>query len=165
LYGEGTEALGNIFQVSNQMTLGETEASIVERLEKVLKQILQHEENARETLLERSPKTVYNHIGRAYGVLANAHSISSKETLNLLSFLRLGLELGHFPGVDRAVVDELFMLTQPAHLQRLQGAGRLSGEERDVVRADMLRQQLKDVKRPEPAVPPARKSDGSDKSK
>ena len=68
--------------------------------------------------------------------------------MNLLSFLRLGLELGHFPGVDRAVVDELFILTQPAHLQRLHGGKRLNGEERDLLRADMLRQQLKDVERP-----------------
>jgi len=164
LYGEGTEALGNIFQVSNQMTLGEAEVSIAERLEKVLKQIVEHEENARATLLERAPKTVYNHIGRAYGVLANAHSISSKETMNLLSFLRLGMELGHFPGVERAVVDELFILTQPAHLQRLHGGGRLSGEERDLLRADMLRRQLKDVRRPVMTVPPEPKDDAPEKS-
>ena len=164
LYGEGTEALGNIFQVSNQMTLGETEAGIAERLEKVLKQIIEHEENARATLLERSPKTVYNHIGRAYGVLANAHSISSKETMNLLSFLRLGLELGHFHGVDRAVVDELFILAQPAHLQRLHGAKRLNGEERDLLRADMMRQQLKDVERPVMS-PPDRGEDGAPKKR
>jgi protein arginine kinase len=83
LYGEGTEALGNVFQVSNQMTLGESEAAIVERLEKVLAQIIEHEENARATLLEKKAKMVFNHIGRAYGILANAHSISSKETMNL----------------------------------------------------------------------------------
>ena len=94
LYGEGTEALGNVFQVSNQMTLGETESDIVERLEKVLAQIIEHEENARATLLEKKPKMVYNHIGRAYGILANAHSISSKETMNLLSLMRLGVDLG-----------------------------------------------------------------------
>src|SRR6201994_4105171 len=99
LYGEGTEALGNVFQVSNQMTLGETEPAIVERLEKVLAQIIDHEENARQSLLEKKTKTVYNHIGRAYGILANAHSISSKETMNLLSLLRLGVDLGLFPGV------------------------------------------------------------------
>ena len=70
LYGEGTEALGNVFQVSNQMTLGEGEGAIVERLEKVLAQIIEHEENARATILEKKPKMVYNHIGRAYGILA-----------------------------------------------------------------------------------------------
>src|SRR5687768_7538695 len=93
LYGEGTEAFGNVFQVSNQMTLGEAETDIVERLNKVLTQLIEHEENARGTLLEKKPKTVMNQIGRAYGILANSHSISSKETMNLLSFMRLGVDL------------------------------------------------------------------------
>jgi protein arginine kinase len=147
LYGEGTEALGNIFQVSNQMTLGESEITIVERLDKVLSQIIEHEENARQTLLEKKPKVVYNHIGRAYGILANAHSISSKETMNLLSFMRLGVDMGLFPGTERALVDELFILTQPAHLQK-QLSDKLSAEERDLIRADMLRERLKNVSRP-----------------
>jgi len=147
LYGEGTEALGNIFQVSNQMTLGESETAIVERLEKVLSQIIEHEENARQTLLEKKTKTVFNHVGRAYGVLANAHSISSKETMNLLSLLRLGIDLGSFPGTERALVDELFLTTQPAHLQK-QISDKLSAEERDLIRADMVRERLKSVSRP-----------------
>ncbi len=147
LYGEGTEALGNVFQVSNQMTLGESETAIVERLEKVLAQIIEHEENARGTLLEKKPKMVFNHIGRAYGILANAHSISSKETMNLLSLMRLGVDVGVFPGVDRSLVDELFILTQPAHLQK-QHSEKLSAEERDLLRADMVRERLKPVSRP-----------------
>jgi protein arginine kinase len=147
LYGEGTEALGNVFQVSNQMTLGESETAIVERLEKVLAQIIEHEENARATLLEKKAKMVYNHIGRAYGILANAHSISSKETMNLLSLMRLGIDMGLFPGVDRSLVDELFILTQPAHLQK-QHSEKLSAEERDLLRADMVRERLKPVSRP-----------------
>ncbi|MGA2865331.1 MAG: protein arginine kinase [Verrucomicrobiota bacterium] len=147
LYGEGTEALGNVFQVSNQMTLGEAESAIVERLEKVLAQIIEHEENARASLLEKKPKMVFNHIGRAYGVLANAHSISSKETMNLLSLMRLGVDMGLFPGVDRSLVDELFILTQPAHLQKLHSE-KLSAEERDLLRADMVRDRLRPVSRP-----------------
>jgi protein arginine kinase len=147
LYGEGTEALGNVFQVSNQMTLGETETAIVERLDKVLSQIIEHEENARGTLLEKKPKMVYNQIGRAYGTLANAHSISSKETMNLLSMMRLGMDLGLFAGSDRSLTDELFILTQPAHLQK-QHSEKLSAEERDVLRADMLREHLRNVSRP-----------------
>src|SRR5687768_15689009 len=115
LYGEGTEALGNVFQVSNQMTLGESESDIVEKMNKVLAQIIEHEENARGTLLEKKPKTVMNQIGRAYGILANSHSISSKETMNLLSFMRLGVDLAMFPDLDRALVDELFITTQPNH--------------------------------------------------
>src|SRR5712672_3454954 len=147
LYGEGTEALGNVFQVSNQMTLGESENAIVERLEKVLAQIIEHEENARQSLLETKPKMVYNHIGRAYGILANAHSISSKETMNLLSLMRLGVDMGLFPGADRALVDELFLTTQPAHLQK-QISEKLSAEERDLLRADMVRERLRPVSRP-----------------
>ncbi len=149
LYGEGTEALGNVFQVSNQMTLGESESAIVERLEKVLAQIIEHEENARATLLEKKTKMMFNHIGRAYGILANAHSISSKETMNLLSLMRLGVDVGLFPGVDRSLVDELFILTQPAHLQK-QHSEKLSAEERDLLRADMVRERLKSVSRPIP---------------
>lgn len=147
LYGEGTEALGNVFQVSNQMTLGETETVIVERLEKVLSQIIEHEENARQTLIEKKPKVVFNHIGRAYGILANAHSISSKEAMNLLSLLKLGVDLGLFPNTSKTLVDELFLITQPAHLQK-QISDKLSAEERDLIRADMVREQLKTVSRP-----------------
>src|SRR5215469_15002976 len=153
LYGEGTEALGNVFQVSNQMTLGESETAIVERLEKVLAQLIEHEENARASLLEKKPKMVYNHIGRAYGILANAHSISSKETMNLLSLMRLGIDVGLFPGVDRSLVDELFILTQPAHLQK-QHSEKLTAEERDLLRADMVRERLKPVSRPISKPPP-----------
>src|SRR5664280_1297556 len=138
LYGEGTEALGNVFQVSNQMTLGESETVIVERLEKVTAQIIEHEENA---------KVVFNHIGRAYGVLANAHSISSKETMNLLSLMRLGVDMELFPGTQRALIDELFLLTQPAHLQKSL-SDKLSAAERDLVRADMVSDRLKNVSRP-----------------
>jgi protein arginine kinase len=162
LYGEGTEALGNVFQVSNQMTLGESESAIVERLEKVLAQIIEHEENARSTLFEKKPKMVYNHIGRAYGILANAHSISSKETMNLLSLMRLGMDVGLFTGVDRSLADELFILTQPAHLQK-QHSEKLSAEERDLLRADMVRERLRPVSRPV-AKPPAAPGNGLDKA-
>src|ERR1051325_8138484 len=153
LYGEGTEALGNVFQVSNQMTLGESEGAIVERLEKVLAQIIEHEENARANLVEKKPKMIYNHIGRAYGILANAHSISSKETMNLLSLMRLGVDLGLFPGTEKALVDELFIITQPAHLQK-RYSEKLSAEERDLLRADMVRERLKQVSRPIAKPPP-----------
>jgi protein arginine kinase len=154
LYGEGTEALGNVFQVSNQMTLGENEPAIVERLEKVLSQIIEHEENARQTLLEKKTKVVFNHIGRAYGILANAHSISSKETMNLLSLMRLGVDMGLFPGAERSLVDELFLVTQPAHLQK-KLSDKLSAEERDLIRADMVRERLKSVSRPVVKIPPS----------
>src|SRR2546421_4763392 len=129
------------------MTLGETETDIVERLNKVLAQIIEHEENSRSMLLEKKPKSVYNHIGRAYGILANAHSISSKETMNLLSLMRLGVDLGLFPDLERWLVDELFIITQPAHLQK-RFSEKLSAEERDLLRADMVRERLRVVSRP-----------------
>jgi protein arginine kinase len=119
----------------------------VERLDKVLSQIMEHEQNARASLLEKKPKMIYNHIGRAYGILANAHSISSKETMNLLSLMHLGMDLGLFPGANRSLTDELFIMTQPAHLQK-QHSEKLSAEERDLLRADMLREQLRNVSRP-----------------
>lgn len=151
LYGEGTEALGNVFQVSNQMTLGETETVIVERLCKVVTQVIEHEENARGSLIEKKPKVVFNHIGRAYGILANAHSISSKEAMNLLSLLRLGLDLALFPDAARPQVDELFLVSQPAHLQA-RYSEKLSAEERDIHRADLIRETLRAVNRP--IIPP-----------
>lgn len=147
LYGEGTEALGNVFQVSNQMTLGESEVMILTRIEKVVSQLLEHEENARAVLLEKKVKLLLNQIGRAYGILANAHSVSSKEAMNLLSLLRLGIDLELFPGVGRELNDELFLLIQPAHLQQSR-AEKLSGEERDLLRGDLLRDRLKPIRRP-----------------
>jgi protein arginine kinase len=160
LYGENTEALGNLFQVSNQMTLGESEPMLVEKLSKVVAQVIEHEENSRASLLEKKPKVVFNHIGRAYGILASAHIISSKEAMNLLSLLRLGIDLGLFPGVPHALVEELFLTTQPAHLQ-LRFSDKLSADERDVLRADMIRERLRGVSRPQPPAPPLDKSPGA----
>ena len=145
LYGEGTEALGNLFQVSNQMTLGESENEIVERINKVLLQIIEHEENARISLLEKKPKVLFNHIGRAFGQLSYAHSISSKEAMNLLSLLRLAVDLSMFGGLGKALMDELFLLSQPAHLQLANPEKeKLGSDERDIIRADMMRLRLKE---------------------
>ena len=148
LYGEGTEALGNLFQVSNQMTLGETESGTLEKLNKVILNIIEHEENARATLLEKRPRMVADQIGRAYGVLTNAHAVTSKEALNLLSILRLGVDLKLLPRSLRGLVDELMVSTQPAHLQ-LGCEQKLSPEDRDGVRADLIRAKLAVLKRPD----------------
>jgi protein arginine kinase len=147
LYGEGTEALGNIFQISNQKTLGLTETEIVERLIKVVHELIKHEEDARAKLIEKKPKFLLDHIGRAYGILSNAHSIESKEAMNLLSLFHLGIDLGLFPGNKVSLPKELFLITQPAHLQKFLSE-QLSPKERDVLRADLLRKRLADVKKP-----------------
>jgi protein arginine kinase len=157
LYGEGTEALGNVFQVSNQTTLGEKELDVIERLNKVILQIVEHEENARMTLLEKKLRLVYDQVGRAYGVLTNARTISSKEALNLLSLIRMGVDLDFFPAAARGVVDELFIVSQPAHIQKA-AERKLTAEERDVFRADLIRERLKNVSKPqiEDPRPPGR---------
>ena len=147
LYGEGTEALGNLFQISNQMTLGESEGDIVDKLTKVIVQIMEHEENARQKMLEDKSRIVADQVGRAYGVMMHSYSISSKEVLNLLSMLRLGVDLGLMPEEYRATIDELFIRTQPAHLQK-DFERKLTTEERDGLRSDLLRERLKLV--PEP---------------
>src|SRR5450432_1810878 len=97
LYGEGTEAMGNLFQVSNQTTLGEKEEEILARLHKVIEQIIENEQNARQMLLQKKPNTLLDHVGRAYGILRHAYSMNSKEALNLLSLMKLGIDLSFFP--------------------------------------------------------------------
>ncbi len=148
LYGEGTESLGNLYQISNQSTLGESEETIIRRLERVISQVANHEQNAREKLLEDDPEMVSDKIGRAYGVLRHAHIIDSKEALNHLSLLRLGGTLGFFPEETVVVCDSLLMDIQPAHLQ-LHSGRKLSPEERDSIRAEIVRSRLLSLDSPD----------------
>lgn len=148
LYGEGTEAMGNLFQVSNQVTLGESEEEILARLTKVIQKIIQHEYDARKVLLQKRPVMLLDQIGRAYGVLANAYSMTSKEALSYLSFLRLGVDLDIFPEEVRLSIDELFMETQPAHLQK-NSQKKLAAEKRDELRAEIIRDKLKSFPKPD----------------
>jgi protein arginine kinase len=147
LYGEGTEAMGNLFQVSNQTTLGETEDQIIERLNKVIETLIQRESQARANLMETKRTVLMDQVGRAYGILGNACSVASKEALNLLSVMRLGVDLGFFPEQGRAVINQLLMETQPAHLQYI-SKQKLSAEERDNLRADLIRERLKNFPKP-----------------
>jgi protein arginine kinase len=148
IYGEGTESLGNLYQISNQSTLGESEETIIRRLERVISQVAQHEQNAREKLLEDDPEMVADKIGRAYGVLRNAYIIDSKEALNHLSLLRLGGNLGFFPAETGLLCDALLMDIQPAHLQ-LHTGRKLSPEERDSIRAQIVRSRLQSLDSPD----------------
>ncbi len=147
LYGEGTESLGNLYQISNQSTLGEPEEAVIRRLERVIGQVAGHERNAREKLLEDDPGMVADKIGRAYGVLRHAHLIDSKEALNHLSILRLGAGTGFFPAEAIVTCDTLLMDIQPAHLQ-LHAGRKLSPDERDAIRADILRERLESLDAP-----------------
>src|SRR5712675_2840386 len=148
LYGEGTEAMGNLFQISNQTTLGEKEDEIIARLSKVIETIIEKEHNARQVLLQKKPNTLWDQIGRAYGVLTYAHAMSSKEALNLLSIIKLGMDLGAFPEDRRLQIDELFIETQPAHLQK-SSQQKLNAEERDHLRAQIIRERLRVFPKPD----------------
>jgi protein arginine kinase len=148
LYGEGTESLGNLYQISNQSTLGESEETIIRRLERVISQVANHEQNARQKLMEDDPDMVADKIGRAYGVLRHAHLIDSKEALNHLSLLRLGGNLGFFAPETVVVCDTLLMDIQPAHLQ-LHAGRKLAPEERDAIRAEIVRDRLQSLESPD----------------
>lgn len=138
MWGEGTEAAGNMFQVSNQITLGRREDQIIDHLEQIVLELIEHENSARMRLMEQKSLVVEDHVSRAIGILSNARLISSSEALNLLSTFKLGLELDIINRFSRRELDMLFISIQPAHLQKLENK-ELKPEERDVVRAEMLR--------------------------
>ena len=147
LFGEGTESLGNLFQISNQSTLGESEETIIRKLERVISQVATHESNARTKLFEDDPDMVRDKIGRAYGLLRHAWVIDSKEALNHLSLLRLGGHLGLIEADSVRRCDSLLTEIQPAHLQFHAGR-KLSPEERDSIRAEIVRSRLQSLKPP-----------------
>ena len=141
IFGEGSENQGNLFQVSNQVTLGDTENGIIEKLSQVIRQLIFHEKAARMQLLERDQASLLDHVGRSYGILRHSYKLSSDEALQCLSGLRLGVDLGLFDHLNIHQVNEMFLTIHPAHLQK--NAGRtLSSADRDVFRAAYCRQQL-----------------------
>jgi protein arginine kinase len=148
LFGEGSDASGSIFQISNQTTLGEAEDEIIKRLNSVLQSIIEHELNAREKLLEADAGKLLDKIGRAYGILQNSHVLSSSEAMNLLSLIRLGVDLGAFPDGNRSFIDRLFIEAQPGHLQHAQ-KGEFEPGQRDVLRAARLRSEFANFTRPD----------------
>jgi len=142
MFGEGSDASGSMFQISNQTTLGEAEPDIVKRLQSVLESIIEHELNAREKLLETEPHKLPDKIGRAFGVLQHGHTLSSGEAMNLLSLVRLGVDLGCFPVESRPVIDRLLIEAQPGHVHHASGLDKLESKERDVLRATQMRSEF-----------------------
>jgi protein arginine kinase len=147
LFGEGSDASGSIFQISNQTTLGESEEEIIKRLSSVLKTIIDQEMNAREKILEKDPNKLFDKIGRAYGILQNSHLLSSSECMNLASLVRFGVDLEMFPEETRNTVDRMFIECQPGHIQHLAGKS-IDTNERDAFRSEYLRKQFENVERP-----------------
>lgn len=142
--GEGSEAKGNMFQVSNQMTLGQVEEDIIRRLDEVVDVIVKSERNARKRLMQKKKEDVLDHVWRAVGILSNAHVLASKEAMDLLSGLRLGMDLGLVDGFDKEMIDELFYRTRPAHLQKEAGKT-LRSRERDIERASLVRVLIREA--------------------
>jgi protein arginine kinase len=142
LYGEGTEATGDFYQISNQVTLGISEQEIISRFGKeVIPRVVEYERVARKTLMLQREIVLEDRIWRALGMLRSARQMSSEETLYLLSAVRMGVNLGRVNDVDIHTVNELFIQTQPAHLQRIRGQ-RLSSDQRNVARAEYIRSRL-----------------------
>ncbi len=144
LYGEGSRASGDFYQISNQVTLGKSEATILTEIREVIPQIISYERQARTTLTRESRQLLHDKVARAFGTLQSATMMTSEETMDLLSQVRLGVNLGLLEEkITIPTVNELFLQTQPAHLQKLMGT-QLDGEERNSARARYLRNRLRE---------------------
>ncbi|MBY0121887.1 protein arginine kinase [Bacillus sp. S/N-304-OC-R1] len=142
IYGEGSEALGNIFQVSNQITLGKSEKDIVEDLKSVVGQLISQERSAREALAKTSNIQLEDRVFRSYGILSNCRIIESKEAARCLSDVRLGIDMNYIKNISKNILNELMILTQPGFLQQYAG-GPLRPYERDIRRASLIRERMK----------------------
>jgi len=142
IYGEGSEALGNIFQISNQITLGKSEEDIVEDLMGVVKQLISQERNARDALVKTLNIELEDRVFRSLGVLENSRILESKEAAKCLSDVRLGIDMGLIKNIPKTILNELMILTQPGFLQQYAG-GPLRPNERDIRRAALIRERLK----------------------
>ncbi len=145
LYGEGTQASGNFFQFSNQITLGQPEEEIISNLEGVIRQVITHEREAREYLKKKRKGKMEDQIWRALATLKAARLMSSSEAIMLLSLVQVGIDVGVLEGqVTHTDLNQLFLLIQPAHLQKMNGK-ELNATERDARRAARIREYFSKV--------------------
>ena len=142
LYGEGSQAMGDFYQISNQITLGRSEVDLVKQVSEVIPAMIDYERQARQFLVKESQKDLHDRVSRAIGILRSAQTISSEETLHLLSSVRMGVNLGLIPDLEIPTINKLFIHTQPAHLQKLRGT-ELETADRNVQRAIYLQSHLK----------------------
>ena len=142
LYGEGSRASGDFFQISNQITLGKGEKAALDEIQTVIARIIHYERQARAVLLHEKRQELQDRVSRALGTLQHATMMTADETMELLSSVRLGMNLGLLDDVSPTTVNELFIHTQPAHLQKQVG-GSMDGEERNAARARYLRTKLR----------------------
>lgn len=144
IYGEGSENLGNMYQISNQVTLGKTEQEILEDLQNVVSQIIQNERKARQSLMKQAPIALEDRIQRALGTLRYARVMTSDEAATCLSNVRLGVDLGLIKGIPISILNECMILIQQGFVQQYAGTT-LQATERDLFRAKLLREKLNSV--------------------
>ncbi|MFH1740110.1 MAG: ATP--guanido phosphotransferase, partial [bacterium] len=142
LAGEGSEIAGNLFQISNQWTLGSSEAETTDKLEQILEQIVENERKTQQELWAENRIALEDKVWRAYGILSHSRVVNSREALELLSNLRLGLNLGLINGIPYSAVNDVIIQCRPAHLQKRAGQ-KLSALERDAIRGEFLRNWIR----------------------
>jgi len=141
-YGEGSDVLGNLFQISNQNTLGVTEQDIINHISRISRDIIEQEASARQRLVDEAQDMIEDKIWRAFGILKHARVLTSDEVMNLLSAVRLGHAMKMIDFLDLALINEMLLLSQPAHLQKYYGH-QMDPAKRDFVRAQMVREKLR----------------------
>lgn len=141
-YGEGSEAIGDVYQISNQTTLGKSEKMILQELQgQILPKVIEYERHARRTLATQRSTALEDQVYRAVGLLTSARLMTAEEAMQLLSHVRLGVVLGILRDLPQAGVNQLLLAVQPAHLQLILGR-EMDQEERKAARATLLRQRL-----------------------
>ena len=143
-YGEGSDVLGNLFQLSNQNTLGTTEEEILNHLIRITREVIEREAAARQRLVDEAADMIEDKIWRAYAILKHARVLTSDEVMNLLSALRLGHAMKVIDFLEISLVNEILLLSQPAHLQKYYGH-EMDTNRRDFVRAQMVREKLRNT--------------------
>ena len=141
-YGEGSDVLGNLFQLSNQNTLGVSEGEILNQIDRVTREVIEKEAESRQRLVDEAADMIEDKIWRAYGILKHARVLTSDEVMNLLSAVRLGHAMKIIDFLNIALINEILLLSQPAHLQKYYGHD-MDNNRRDFVRAQMVREKLR----------------------
>ncbi len=147
LHGEGSRAFGDLYQISNQVTLGKAETKVLGEIKEVIQTILQYERQTRQAMIKERLLAEQDRVARAIGTLGSATMITSEETMELLSAVRLGIHLHLIDDLPATTVNQLFIHTQAAHLQKIMGT-ELGGEERNAARAKYLRSKLRELGTP-----------------
>lgn len=147
--GEGSDASGSIFQISNQQTLGEDETTIITRLDAVFQTLIEQEINAREILFEKDRYKLMDKFGRSYGVLSYGRVINSSECMNLLSMMRLAVDMGFLPERTRSIIDRLFIEIQPGHVLAIAGVTEGTNNVRDFLRSNHIARELQKIPEPD----------------